>query len=1113
MSRGYHGPLRALAVGAGALLCLAVASVVAVSAFINSAAFPRYIGRIASRYVDGTVEVGDAHLEGIESLSLELGGLSVVYPHGSFAVPDSTGTRSLLLQTGCSASADTLLSLERLKAEFSLARYLFKHELEIPGLTLSGPRLFYRVFDDSTSSLDVLKLPGTAGSAAKPGPVNLTLGRIEISGDPAFYLSDYRQDAFISACFDTLAVDGRFVMDDSGIDLGGIGLRLGSLLLAGSLPKDTLSASVSLQKLAGSDGNLYAIRMDGLAEAGTAWGKARVPAVVDCLLEIGRDGDGSRVDIRHFESRIANVPLSAEGRVNFFPDSTYLDLSARIKDCSLDKVFADFSSLLRSFPVWAGGRLSAEAHSCGVLAQGRTPSLSAHVSMPGGTVLYKPEKYSGQLSFDAYAEMDANSRLTARIPRLRLSGRDYDLKLSGRVADILGRNPVFNLKAGLSADLSPLSGRLDQDIPVDVDGRIGLDMTGRASLSQIKSMHFNKDAVSGHLVSDTLHMYVPDDTMTVRSFNPYVTFTSDQGGLHLNFLSDSILLTKGSGMSAKLRGSTVVGTVTGVPSPEGTAIGCRVRAMGDSLFFRTGDSRFFAGGADIIASAEGLSENREDMWNLSADLSVDDGSAALPALPIRTRFEGLRARYDGRDFVIDTIGLHCGTSDFGISALAEDVKGMAGGGKIKFKADIDAGRFNLNEILAALDTAKVIDVAGLPDEDDSFVRDSIVGVVPELPPLVQIIVPEKVDAEMSVDLRNSEFLFFQIDSTHANLSMRDRSVQLLDSGLSSKYGNVEMDAFYHASCPDDIATGVNLKVDDIDAGKIIRLLPGFDGFNPVIRSFNGTFDCLASITTQLDSSMRVVAPSLNGTLHLDGTDVNVADAGKMRLLTTLLLFENLNIGDVDDFHADAVAHNGQIEFLPFEFGVDRYKLALWGTQGLDSSIYYHLSLLRAPLFLRFGINMYGKLGNWKFDLTPAKYKEGGLPSFTSELNSMQTSVAQYVRNFRTAGVENISSYYSGTRRRLLASRMVKEFDTGTVQELSFEEYSELDPLLFELELSKMEADLSDQVDAILELSYVETNWAIGKYLLDYRVRVFDKRIKQNARKKVLSKLLTIFAGS
>ena len=250
---------------------------------------------------------------------------------------------------------------------------------------------------------------------------------------------------------------------------------------------------------------------------------------------------------------------------------------------------------------------------------------------------------------------------------------------------------------------------------------------------------------------------------------------------------------------------------------------------------------------------------------------------------------------------------------------------------------------------------------------------------------------------------------------------------------------------------------------------------------------NDNFDSIKDKIAQADlvlcaGDFTMFLPTAEGLLRIGGRDLYVHNAGSFRKITRLLLFRNKNIGHIDDLSVDAVIHNSQVEVFPFQLGVDRYRLALRGTQGFDKSMYYHASILRSPFLIRFGINLYGTLDNWRFSLGRARYKEGRVPVFTEQLDTVQFNIAQGIRNIFDSGIRHVNAY-NMEQERLQA---YEEDD----EPLSAEEQQEIDDFALSIELEEQQAALDAEVNEAIAAATLDTD----KLMQQYAEQIYDKRI-------------------
>jgi hypothetical protein len=261
----------------------------------------------------------------------------------------------------------------------------------------------------------------------------------------------------------------------------------------------------------------------------------------------------------------------------------------------------------------------------------------------------------------------------------------------------------------------------------------------------------------------------------------------------------------------------------------------------------------------------------------------------------------------------------------------------------------------------------------------------------------------------------------------------------------------------------------------MSAEGIIQMLPMVDDLMPALRSFKGNLGCRVSVTGQLDTMMNVIMPTVDGLIRITGRDLEVTDAGELRKITRLLLFKNKNIGRIEDLNVDAIIENNQMEIYPFVVGVDRYRIALMGVQGLDRKMRYNASIIKAPLLpIKFGVNIFGDLDNMKFSIGRSKYRNGKVPVFTEELDDIQINIGHAIRDIFDTGVEKavqatMSGYENLNRRKKelgYTNQLPKDF-------LSNFEFQQIEAEVFQEEMKGYNASVDAEVDAALEASLSE----------------------------------------
>ena len=789
-------------------------------------------------------------------------------------------------------------------------------------------------------------------------------------------------------------------------------------------------------------------------------------------------------------------------------------------------------------------RLTVEIQADGTYSETSLPHVDASVRIPASHSYYKPMDLGADLTLDADAELSPSKRLDATVSALNARIPGLDLNLGGSAADLLGSNPRYKLRAVADAVLQPLLRFVPASLGIrDANGDIHLDLQADVSQQAIDTYHFDQADVKGSVTSPRLSVSIPADSIAAQLYHTRIQLGSNRSGLTLNASFDSLRFDQGVGLQARLRDMRNSGRITKVAARDGTMVP-RLEVTNDDgeIFAKLGSSRMGVEDARIrfVAQQRGrqtpgkrhsreldalqekypdtpradlaamLSEQRlntpprrhddfadSDLsiaidtsiagllrkWAPTGSVEVDEGFFASPQLPLRTRLTGLGARFDSDSFDIDSLGVVSGSSDlYAIGYLRNIRQALFRHGILEAQMDLESRRINLNEIVAALQngTQDIGRVAPAEEKDESFVTDTLENVVPDRDQIPLFVVPGNVRAALGIRADTLDYAELQLGPVLTTARVQDRTAQILDTHVLSDLGNISLDAYYSTQSKQDIGAGVNLKLQDMDAHGIIQLLPMVDSLLPAIRSFEGKLGCDVSLTTQLDTNMNVVIPTLDGLLRITGRDLEVKDAGDLRRITRLLLFRNKNIGHIDDLTVDAVVHDSQLEVFPFVLGVDRYRLALRGTQGFDKTMYYHVSILRSPFLIRFGINLYGTLDNWRFSLGRARYREATVPVFKDQLDTVQVNIAQGIRHIFDKSVQHLQNYVAPD----VPARMSDE------EILTADEYREIDDLMLRAELDEQADALAAEVEEAIAQATLDTD----RLMQQYAEQVYDKRI-------------------
>ena len=444
-------------------------------------------------------------------------------------------------------------------------------------------------------------------------------------------------------------------------------------------------------------------------------------------------------------------------------------------------------------------------------------------------------------------------------------------------------------------------------------------------------------------------------------------------------------------------------------------------------------------------------------WDFYGGLEFRRASIMTPAFPLRTSLNDFDGYITNNELTLNGFTLRSGRSEITADGKLTGLRGaLLNNRPVKLDLGITSSRLNLNELLGAYSRGQSFNAASdslsvaaetMDDETyeeivaaDSLSSDSVLQTS-------LIVIPANLIADISLKASNVTFSKMEMSSLSAELNVKERCAQLTDIKAVTNVGDLAFDGFYSTRTKSDITAGFSLNLNDITAEKIIEMMPAVDSIMPMLKSFYGQLDCELAATAQIDTAMNIMMPSLNGVLRIKGKDLALVESEDLYKIAKILKFKDIHNIKIDDMSVEGLIGDSRVEIFPFVLNVDRYSLALSGIQSLDQSFRYHISILRSPLLIRFGVDLWGPdFDNMKFKIGRAKYKDANIPVFSSVIDETRLNLLESIRNIFSKGVdaavrENERQEAVTEYKEDIGYRNAAETD---IEELSSEESAELE---------------------------------------------------------------------
>ena len=706
--------------------------------------------------------------------------------------------------------------------------------------------------------------------------------------------------------------------------------------------------------------------------------------------------------------------LGRKGRLAIDTQITTDDL--QVVDARVNRLLVDI----------AGARMDVTGNARDVL--GKDPSLQLN-----GTARARLDSltsvFTAGMGLSGTGDLDLDLRARARLSQLSAAAigkADIHCSLKGQNLSL--HYPSDSLSAllpSLEASLGTRSNTMSLQALIDTldvkygsmfvrGGRLNLVMqnsadvlrgrpTDRTSVTgvlQVKSLRMrDRDGLAVGLTDNTEHFRLEPagETRPV----PRLGLTSSSGGLRLRMGDDVYAL-----RDVKFDVSARRHQARQSPSGQRTRLLDSLQRRypdipRDSLFRKARQERLALQARDQFASAD-ISISLSDAlrgylrdWDIRGTVDMGSGRISLPAFPLPTTLAGVKGSFDNDTLDLRSITVNAGDSDISASARLTGLRrAILGRGRslLKLKADVTSNFLDVNQLMGAY--------ASLADDGPQQPHPDSTG-TPRL-----LVIPSNLEVDFSLEASDIRYDSLEVSWAAADVAMRDRTVQITNALAATNMGDMYFEGFYTTRSRQDIQAGFDLKLVDITAEKVITLFPAVDTILPMLTSFAGDLNCELAATADIDTSMNLVLPSIDGVMRISGKDLTLKNSAELSRLAGKLKFNNKDKVHIDNMSVAGIVRDNVLEVFPFVLDVDRYLLAASGHQRLDRDFLYHISVIRSPMILKFGINAWGEdFDHVRYGLATAKYRSANVPVFTRQLDTVQYSLVAAIHNIFELGVE------------------------------------------------------------------------------------------------------------
>lgn len=965
----------------GLLLLVSLMSNIVLSPSVSR----KLIDRFAPAYYDGNMEFSRASISAFihfPNITVDMDSLVLTY-------------RADLVDASAPAGRiDTLASFTHFNAAVNTLS-LLRGVIKVRDVHMTHPRLFMHVFPSGRSNWKIAKIDaGAKPKTRKRGNVSIpriVLFKLSIDGGSYIEFSDESRDMNAVLRLKEYSFDGR--LNTAALHRGVFSTAIDSLQVEGRLAQDTLRFDLDHFRVTGNRGH-WDVDSKAVALMSTLlYGRLMVPFDLKGLVDVKTLWNGTPwINFQNVDVSLATMKLMADMEMEI-ARKMKLKGNVTIPPVDVQRVLDDYGygAIAQLRPVTTDMTFSAAVDVDGVynLKTGELPAFKASLDIPACFVRHSEINYVPGFELMTRLRCDQGGAVEAAVSKFNFRAPELNFDASGVVADILGDDPEADIECSMNARLDSLGYEMKRYFDIFVGGHIDMKAKGKFNLSYISAYNFSNADIDARINLEDVVLDSYDDALAMRVDKAVITAAM----MDDRFREDSRDKDRSMGAQVAIEKARMV-----------------YPPLGD---VRINDfTATFHNSSDRIEKEDSLRYHP-----LKALLTI--GSVSLASGDtLSVKLSGSKTNLVMRPSAEnERIPVYSLTSDN--SAINAKLSGM----KLNLKGlKLTAGA-QMAELHRKRRVVTMID--SLNRLHPELAADSIWRFLvqnPHKPKLPHFIAGQKAvadahkasvsvgdviaknlrkwDLDANVGISDADFSGVRMTHFNVDAKVRDRCMQLTNLKADTQAGNLFAQAFLSSRDSKNVKVGFDLDLKNVSAGEIIQIVPNIDNLAPMVRSFDGRFNCSVAAMGNLNpKTLSLVFPSLNGVIKLTGDNLHFSNDKRVTSIARLLWVKNASNATINHLDVEGVIRDNALEVFPFTLKLENWTLVLAGIQHLDESFNYHVSLVRNPFGLKFGADIFGKdFKSVKVKMGKLRYHENDVPSYSNVVKTTRDRVRNTIRD-------------------------------------------------------------------------------------------------------------------
>jgi hypothetical protein len=274
-------------------------------------------------------------------------------------------------------------------------------------------------------------------------------------------------------------------------------------------------------------------------------------------------------------------------------------------------------------------------------------------------------------------------------------------------------------------------------------------------------------------------------------------------------------------------------------------------------------------------------------------------------------------------------------------------------------------------------------------------------------------VPANIDFKFDADIKKVLYTNLELTNLKGDITVKDQVVSLNNLNFTSLGGVFVVNGSADAKNPNNPAFNASLSIKDLAFSDAYQQFASIKALAPIAQNMKGKFSTDFKINGFLDKALSPDLKTLAGNALVNIKDTKLDGVTALNSLADVTGMKSLKDPQLQDILLNGEIKNGRIFFKPFDVKTGEHKMTVVGSNGLDGSLDYVVTLRDVPVGNLAGqyLGSLGSLlGDAKVDIpvtirglynkptvtpgTPSNSKQGGGSSALPNKQEVKEKAAQ-----------------------------------------------------------------------------------------------------------------------